>query len=48
MKKNNLKDTEVKYVSETDMKRKNGFFGRTKTKIDIKIDKWFVIRFNHF
>ena len=41
MKKSDLKDTEVKYVSETDIKRKN-FFQRTTSKFNIKIDKWFV------
>ena len=41
MKKSDLKDTEVKYVSETDIKRKS-FFQRATSKFNIKIDKWFV------
>ena len=38
MKKTDLKDTEVKYFTESDIKRKKGFFSS-----NIKIDKWFVI-----
>ena len=37
MKKTDLKDTEVKYFTESDLKRKKSFFGS-----NIKIDKWFV------
>ena len=40
MKKTDLKDTEVKYFTESDIKRKKGFFSS-----NIKIDKWFVILF---
>ena len=39
MKKTDLKDTEVKYFTESDKKRK-GFFSS-----NIKIDKWFVTLF---
>ena len=38
MKKNDLKDTEVKYFTEAEIKRKKGSLGS-----NIKIDKWSVI-----
>ena len=37
MKKNDLKETEVKYFSEAEVKRKKGSLGS-----NIKIDKWSV------
>ena len=39
MKKNDLKDTEVKYVSEADSKRNI----KVDVKRNIKIDKWSVV-----
>ena len=43
MKKNDLKDTEVKYFTEAEIKRKKGSLGS-----NIKIDKWSVTIFRSY